>query len=111
MAQYFGMFNSRRLTTAEATVVNGVGTGPAKIGGVLFCGTGTGIVSLFSAASTATCTASQLICGPIRAYTTVAAVTVNQALWIPVPAAVTGVLWALPGTSGDVDLTLFWAPQ
>ena len=46
----------------------------------------------------------------IRAYVTVAGVTVNQAFYIEYPAYASGGFTADVGPSADADITIFWNP-
>ena len=105
MPQYLGFYSTRRLTTAEATVIASSNVG---LCGIMVNSTGTAVISLFHGV---TGTSTNYIVGPIRTYTTVAAGTANTAVFIPIPARCSGGLTALLGASGDPDVTLFYAPE
>lgn len=100
---------SNEFGTASRVVATGLSTitsGNAQVIGILFTGTGTGICQLYHGV-----TASVSVCGILRAYVTVAGVTVNQPVFHRVPAYCSGGITVNIGASADPDVTIYWNPM
>lgn len=103
-------------TPAWGTSTRVVATGPtvitsanAQIIGVLFCGTGTGSVSIF-AGVTATSTGGGALLATVVGYATVPVVAPNPANYVPFPANCSGGITLNLGATTDPCVTLFWNP-
>ena len=92
---------------ATATGYVCVTSADAAIIGVLFAGTGTGTLEIFSGV---TATAASAIGGVIRAYVTATGATANAAVFMPFPAVFNDGFCVRVGPSADPRLTIFWSP-
>ena len=90
-------------TVAGATCVSSAN---CNIIGVLFQSSGTGSLQIWSGT---TATGNTALSGTIYGYRTAAAVTANNALWIPFPAYAIGGITINHGGADDPKLTLFYA--
>lgn len=99
-------FGNAYRVTATGTVC--ITSANAAIIGVLFQGTGTGFCRIFAGVTSSGSASADL--GILRAYTTVAGVTANAAVYFPFPAVCSGGITLVMGGSADPSLTLFWNP-
>ena len=96
-----------KLITATGTVA--VTSAAARIMGVLFHGTGTGLLDgIWSCQGSASGTATNAIGGKLIAYVTVGGVTVNQSIYFDYPADAPNGIVLEVGAAADPKVTLFW---
>lgn len=94
--------------TATGTIC--ITSANAQLQGILFHGTGTGMIRVFAGVTSTVTTSAAPLAGPIWAYATVTGATVNAAVYYPFPANCSGGLTVVIGPSADPKITLFWNP-
>ena len=92
----------------SATAFLTITTAPSTIIGILFHGTGTGLIDgIYNCKSTTSATAATRLASQIIAYATVTGATANAAVYYPYPAACTEGVVVDIGASADPKVTLF----
>jgi|TARA_R110000751_G_C13591129_1_gene461062 hypothetical protein len=108
MAQDLGYYTPFK---ASVTGVITISSAASAIRGVLFHGSGTGSITMYSCKSTASATSTTALSHNIVAYATIAGVTVNPAIYYPFPAAAKDGVTIDVGPCLDPKLTLFYSPS
>ena len=94
--------------TVSATAFTTITTAASRLMGVLFHGSGTGLIDgIYDCKSTSSATGSTQIGGRILAYATVAGATANPALYVEFPAMFLNGMVVDIGASADPAVTLF----
>ena len=94
-----------KATKVTASGYTAITSANAAIIGILFHGSGTGIVSLYADSS-----GSVTISGLLRGYATMAGVTAPQAFFLSYPAYCSGGFTVNVAATDDPSVTLFWNP-